>query len=152
MHVVLQVRHKGKTKMVGKVFPVGKELIFMHEAAGNQWHINLNSPGGIDVAVIEWLLANKVDAVHHYDRDRNTLYVANTEDIDHYGVPQLSDGRYRLYLSAAGWAKYPGKPSYKVPWVTTLATVDTVKRTEVKGPKATGLEPKPEPVLQDGLF
>ena len=117
MMVVVKMRHKGEAKMVGKIFKHGGVNIFLHEESGNQSHRNLDSPGGIDQEVIEYLRMMNVVEVHHYSRERGELYITDLDDLHDFGVNQLSDGRRRVYLPTHLWAKTSGKLPYKVPWI-----------------------------------
>ena len=115
MRVVLKVYHNGHFKMVGKVFPVDGRSIFLHEESGNQSHFNLDCPGGIDEAVVDWLDRHGVQEVHHHKRGSEwalATAVTNLKD----APLQTSDGRSRRYLDSAVWEEIPF--DYKVPWIT----------------------------------
>ena len=122
MQVVLKVEHDGDAKMVGKVFEVmnGPDLIpiFLHEQLKrSQRHIKLDSPGGVDAVVIDWLIAQRVHYVHHHVR-HGSLWEVEPEVIRDLGVSQRSGGRNRVYLAYQHWNERPGGAWYQVPWVT----------------------------------
>jgi hypothetical protein len=125
---MLKVVHRGEAKHVGKVFPARGHDIFLHESVSNQHHRNLDSPGGVDVCVVEYLGAIGVPEVHHYERDTKTLFVARLQLLEQNAIFQGSDGRFRLYLPTPFWIRSTGL-DYTVPWVRDEHTLDPTAPT-----------------------
>jgi hypothetical protein len=130
MQVVLRVEHRGKAKMCGKAFPAqvdGKQkIILLHQSHGDQWHHQLDSPGGVDAVVLDWMIDTGVDEYHHWDTLRHTLYAAEPMRIKALGITQYSDDRYRYYLPVGAWSqqRMPVLP-YRVPWITADKVIQT---------------------------
>lgn len=129
MQVVLKVLHNGEQKMVGKVLPTAQGDVFLHEEVSGaaQHHANLDSPGGIDAVVLEWLARSGVTTVHHYRRESSDLFIAPVRDILDFGVRQRSGGRDRVYLPVEWWAQYHGPLPYSVKWITDSKTLDPTR-------------------------
>lgn len=153
MRTVLRVAYRGEPRMVGKVFeaspaPDGEpESVFYHAESGNQWHIQTDSPGGLDEVVIEWLRYHGVQAVHHHHRKTGTLYVARLDEIELFGIPAVWDSRLRIYLPRSGWAAWQQGPWYRVPWITQIVELEAQpsESNRYSSPEADQPEPEPEP-------
>ena len=115
MNTVLQVWHNRAFKMVGKVLTHHGVRTFYHEESGTQRHYAFNSPGGIDLVVLDWLEQHGVGVVHHSRRGQ--LLTATVALIREYGAFQESDDRMRMYLSHDLWQ--PGEP-YVTPWIEEI--------------------------------
>jgi hypothetical protein len=132
MKVVIEVVHHHQAKMVGKVFPVGSRgeptLIFFHsETHPSQAHRNLNSPGGVDVCVLDYLATIGVEWVHHHRPSDSATLVAPLWAFDHYAIPQRSGGRERRYLAYDYWDIFPvthPAVAYEVPWIEDEIVLD----------------------------
>lgn len=111
----LNVEHAGVVKMVGKVFAIGGVRVFCHEeVAPTQTLWKYDSPGGVDVAVLNWLREQGVSWIHHFKRDTGVLYVAPTDIVA--GAPQhFYDGRLRAFLPRNDWEER--RLDYDIPWV-----------------------------------
>lgn len=143
LQVVLEVLHHGQDKMVGKVVmlphlpknalgaqvplagvPKGKARVaaFLHEESGSQPHVQLDSPGGVDTVVVQYLLAHGVSLVVHVRRGSRFVLVSTPRRIAEYGAPATYDGRARLYLPWSAWAVV--SPWWKtLPWVKAVVTL-----------------------------
>jgi hypothetical protein len=122
MQVVLKVVHNGRPMMVGKVFSIeyqngSREDIFFHSDSGTQQHFLLNSPGGVDQCVVDYLSRIGVKQIFHHSGG-NVLYVATLEDLIEYGIKGSYGGRRRLYLHERFWDKQGHHPWFPIPHVT----------------------------------
>ncbi len=122
MRLTLKYVHNGEAKMVGKIFEtsnIGNE-IFYHKSTESQWHRDLDSPGGIDSDVLDWLIAAGIRMIHHHvpTGKHAGLYITYTLALKYNGIKQVSDGRERVYLPAKFWANGK-KPWYKIPYIPT---------------------------------
>lgn len=127
MRIMLAVRHEGTPKLVGKVFDIDVGgghpwRIFLHrETHASQAHRNLNSPGGVDLCVLDCLNDMDVAEVHHQRPSHHDTLVAPLAYFDEHAVPQRSGGRTRRFLAYPFWESYPdGHPAvaYRDPWIS----------------------------------
>jgi hypothetical protein len=126
LQLVLHVEHRKQAKMVGKVFPVdlpdrGLVPIFYHAESGTQEHHALDSPGGLDWAVLEFLQGNGIDTIHHFDNKILSLWITTVQDVLDCGIEQTWDARTRLFLPRRYWSQ--SVRWYSVPWITAITTV-----------------------------
>ena len=117
---LLVSRPDGNHQMVGKIINPPELLgapVFYHLSSDSQWHRNFDSPGGVDEVVLDFLARCDIHAIHHEFRSprdsRNGLYMTDVEAVIAYGIPEYSDGRYRVYLPASMWDRRDSPP-YKV--------------------------------------
>lgn len=117
--VCLFVYNGGARRMVGKVFRRGATGVFLHEAAGAQFHAKNNSPGGLDVAAARWLRDHGVSVVEHYDRPSGTVLSAPLEKFLAPTTPvqRIGGRRPRAFLPISEWAQRH-EPNYKSPWIS----------------------------------
>jgi hypothetical protein len=122
MKLWLMVWHKGEYKGVGKVFPIGGALFFLHEESGSQGHQNLSAPGGLDLAILPFLGEIGVDYIHHYNRNTKILYTTGLVNFMMHATKQTSGGRKRAYLADHHWHKDYMRSSlpWKVPWISDI--------------------------------
>jgi hypothetical protein len=130
MQIVLAVLHYGDPKMVGKVFGLGggyrkPPLIFLHQetGGGSQAHTNLDSPGGVDVCVLDYLTTVGVVSVHFRRAKQRETLVAPLSIFDQYAPVQRSDGRERRYLPFPFWERHL-EIGYRDPWIEDTLTLD----------------------------
>ena len=131
----------GTEWMVGKVIPTVEGTdIFYQEDKGTHTHVQLNSPGGIDVAVLDWLDGLGVTEVHHYNKRTRKLYMTTTETIRQNGIKSTQAGLTRYFLPYPFW-KMSGKLNYVIPWCADRITL----QHRPAPPELTHQEPQPEP-------
>jgi hypothetical protein len=121
---MLQVKHNGKCKPVGKIYPDPKVLTFLHETKANQRHKNLNSPGGIDTCVLDYLVRHKIPRIVFYDKTLCRLYSILTTQATTLGVLQSSGGRMRAYIPAQHWSIREGVMRYPTPWISDTVCLE----------------------------
>ncbi len=156
MKVVLSVYHDGKPKMVGKLFEYGAGHVFLHQESGSQYHRNLDSPGGLDVVLVQYLEQLEPRqgpiVIHHWDPGRNELLEATPATVTRDGIRQTYDRRDRYYLPYAFWRPVAG--GYKIPWVNPSHILDPrqvrIDWVPLHVPGEEREEPQPSPQL--GLF
>ena len=120
--VVCKVWHDGEYKMTGKVIPARGSYVFFHAESGTQRHVKTDSPGGIDLKVLDYLDSAGVRAVHHFNRRTLTLYETYTTVIHALGTQGWWDNRLRLYLPLSYWAR--GALDYLIPWVDAVRLIN----------------------------
>ena len=120
MQTVLRVEHNQETRMVGKVFLNQQAHVFYHaDTTGTQVHKKLNSPGGIDRCVLEWLGNQFVEQIVHYNGKTKMTYETTLTKVLELGIDEASGGRHRRYLDFQHWAKSAGPPSLPIPsWIS----------------------------------
>jgi hypothetical protein len=149
------VRHDGSLKMVGKAIAFTdadgqQRTALYHEATASQYHVKLDSPGGIDLAVIDHLEKNAIDQVHHYDKHSGVLLAAPVARFLAIDTPvQVSGGRARVYLPTAQWRRLPSRPYALPPWTQTVVEVESVGPAPIRRPV---VAPTPPPVEQGRLW
>lgn len=131
-NLVIEVEHKGESKMVGKIIQISAHKeIFFHEESGNQWHKKLDSPGGLDQVLITYLKNAGVREIHHWSKDKKRLFIAPVLAFtreNSQAIEQISGGRARLYLPVRYW-KSEAQIPYGIPWVTSTVRL-SVKPAE----------------------
>lgn len=139
MNVRFDVPHEGKAKMVGKLFEHGGSHYFLHEIkAESQGHRNLNSPGGLDVALIDKLLrlrpvVGEVTIIH---RQKSGTWTTDPDTVRTCGLHVQSGGRDRYFLEWAFWKPTPVAITVN-PHVTTTVLLDDPPPTTSKPREAT---------------
>lgn len=129
--VRLNVVHQGVSKMVGKVVPLpvpgarGVDAMFVHEESGSQSHFNTDSPGGVDVAVLHFLVENRVAHIVHISKGQNRIYHTSTATMLFQGIRETWDGRDRIFLPTAAWMAHERPWFPKTPWASAEKTVYT---------------------------
>lgn len=131
MQIVLHKRHRGESKMVGKIFPIAGTLILLHEESGTQRLHKHNAPGGLDVEALDYAASVNVDEVHHHQRNSPVVRVCRLGDVLAYGIEETWDGRRRLFLPEHHWTER--RFTYTVPWIKGVLVLDDALG---KGPKA----------------
>lgn len=127
--VMLKCWHKGEAKYVGKVvnfkdWDVVKGWAFLHEESGSQKMIAFDSPGGIDIPVINYLSEKKIERIVHLVRNKHVCYYVSLDLMLTKGVVRAYAGRNRIYLPELYW-----NISYDLPPKTKYVTKEKVLGT-----------------------
>lgn len=121
MNEALYVKHNGEAKMVGKTFAVDGETILFHEEKGNQRLAKHDCPGGVDEALVDYMVENCIERYFHKVRNHPEILVASIDDLITIGAVEKLDGRCRHFLPTAYWSVYAKK--VVVPWVEDERTL-----------------------------
>lgn len=129
--VVINVLHRGQPKMTGKVLLGVLEEVFGPEHAGppvfyhqevvqSQQHTKLNSPGGVDLCVLLYLLEHEVTTFLH--ESDGVIWSAAVGDIIVLGDYETWDERERVFLPWRYWCAH-GPRTFRVPWIDAEVTL-----------------------------
>lgn len=94
--------------MVGKVFTLDGERIFQHSARHDSWHQKTASPGGLDAILVEWLVAQGINSVHHLDTDTGKVYTTTVGRFVTSKNRTVSGGRDRIFVMGPYWKPHRG--------------------------------------------
>lgn len=144
MGVVINVVEDGVAHMQGKTIETIDSTWFLHSANVNQWHYESNSPCGIDVCVLRWLVEHGIDSIHFHDRSRDMLRTTTIALMRAHGRIETSRGTSRCFLPDNYWQAYPlinNKLPYEVPHIRQEVTLEPVAVKSTPTPKRT--TPKP---------
>jgi hypothetical protein len=116
-----------------------KEWTFLHEESGSQRMHTFGSPGGIDVPVLNYLMANDVKYVYHVDKKNKITYVATVDLILIKGIVRAYGGRQRVFLPEGYWAVEYGLPP-KTAYIPDEITVGSPPLPTLLQPALPGME------------
>ncbi len=145
------VLHRGRAKMVGKLFRQGDRHVFLHDESGSQHLRILDSPGGLDAILLDTLrgLIEVIGPIDIHHRRGGHAFSATLALITAKGARKVFDGRDRYFLPQEHWREIEDYGNG--PWVYREETLDPgeiINWTPVKEPEPN----KPKPRLQGGLF